>query len=106
MTETEEYVSTNVMDVDTLVNEEQFKEAVKDLTDEELNALAESLSAAHSELMSDSDEMLSKLNDMLDEVDEQHRKVKQVNEVSELVVNRIMAINVRQKIREMEAAEE
>lgn len=106
MTDAKDYVSTDLMDVDTLVNEEEFKDQVQELSDEELDALGQALKDAHTELISDSDEMLDKLDEMLDEVDDQHAKVKQVNEVSQLVVNRIVAINVRQKIRQMEASQE
>lgn len=106
MTDAKDYVSTDLMDVDTLVNEEQFKDEVQELSDEELDALGQALKDAHAELMKDSDEMLDKLNEMLDEVEDQHAKVKQVNNVSQLVVNRMVAINVRQKVRQMEASEE
>ena len=106
MTETDDYVSTELISTDTLVNEEQFREQVQELDDDELEALAKALKEAHKELMSDSDDMLDELDSMLDEVDEQHAKVKEINEVSSLVVNRLMALNVRKKIREMEASEE
>jgi len=102
MTEADEYVSTDLMDTDTLVNEEQFNKEVQDLSDEELEALGQALKAAHKELMNDSDEMLDELDQMLDEVDKQHARVKEINEVSSLVVNRIMKLNVRKKVREME----
>jgi arsenate reductase-like glutaredoxin family protein len=102
MTQEDIYISSDLVSADDIRDEEQFKNVTSDLSDEQLERLANTLKEAHSELMADSDDVLSELEDKLDEVDRLHAEAKELNETSSMVVNRLIALNVEYKVREME----
>lgn len=103
MTQEDIYVSSDLVSPDDIRDDEEFLNIVSELSDDELERLANTLKEAHKELMAESDDVLDELDAKMDEVDMLHEEAKELNDTSSMVVSRLMQVNIEEGVRRLES---